>query len=38
MPAYATVGVPGAFIGPRDLPATPGKLNQFDDPVVRGAD
>ena len=24
------------FIGPRDLSATLGKLNQFDDPVVRG--
>jgi hypothetical protein len=38
MPAYATVGVRGAFIGPRDLSATLGKLNQFDDPVVRGPD
>jgi len=24
------------FIGPRDLSATLGKLNQFDDPIVRG--
>jgi 4-hydroxy-2-oxoheptanedioate aldolase len=29
-------GVDVIFIGPRDLSATLGKLNQFDDPMVRG--
>jgi 4-hydroxy-2-oxoheptanedioate aldolase len=32
----AVEGVDIVFIGPRDLSATLGKLNQFDDPVVRG--
>lgn len=32
----AVAGVDVIFIGPRDLSATLGKLNQFDDPVVRG--
>ncbi len=29
-------GIDLVFIGPRDLSATLGKLNQFDDPVVKG--
>lgn len=37
IPAIAAVeGIDVIFIGPRDLSATLGKLNQFDDPVVRG--
>ncbi|NJO33192.1 MAG: hypothetical protein HC869_08630 [Rhodospirillales bacterium] len=37
IPEIAAVeGVDVIFIGPRDLSATLGKLNQFDDPVVRG--
>ncbi|HEV8389056.1 MAG TPA: aldolase/citrate lyase family protein [Dongiaceae bacterium] len=32
----AVDGIDVIFIGPRDLSATLGKLNQFDDPVVRG--
>lgn len=32
----AVEGVDVIFIGPRDLSATLGMLNQFDDPVVRG--
>ena len=37
IPQIAAVeGVDLIFIGPRDLSATLGKLNQFDDPVVRG--
>jgi 4-hydroxy-2-oxoheptanedioate aldolase len=37
IPEIAAVeGVDVMFIGPRDLSATLGKLNQFDDPVVRG--
>lgn len=32
----AVAGVDVVFIGPRDLSATLGKLNQFDDPAVRG--
>lgn len=36
IPAIAAVeGIDVIFIGPRDLSATLGKLNQFDDPVVR---
>jgi 4-hydroxy-2-oxoheptanedioate aldolase len=36
IPEIAAVeGVDVIFIGPRDLSATLGKLNQFDDPVVR---
>ncbi len=37
IPAIAAVeGVDVVFIGPRDLSATLGKLNRFDDPEVRG--
>lgn len=37
IPEIAAVdGIDVIFIGPRDLSATLGKLNQFDDPVVRG--
>jgi len=37
IPQIAAVeGVDVIFIGPRDLSATLGKMNQFDDPVVRG--
>jgi 4-hydroxy-2-oxoheptanedioate aldolase len=37
IPEIAAVeGVDLIFIGPRDLSATLGKLNQFEDPVVRG--
>ena len=37
IPEIAAVdGVDALFIGPRDLSATLGKLNQFDDPAVRG--
>ena len=37
IPEIAKVeGIDLIFIGPRDLSATLGKLNQFDDPVVRG--
>jgi 4-hydroxy-2-oxoheptanedioate aldolase len=37
IPEIAAVeGVDVIFIGPRDLSATLGKLNQFDDPLVRG--
>ncbi len=37
VPEIAAVeGIDVIFIGPRDLSATLGKLNQFDDPVVRG--
>jgi 4-hydroxy-2-oxoheptanedioate aldolase len=37
IPQIAAVeGIDVIFIGPRDLSATLGKLNQFDDPVVRG--
>ena len=37
IPEIAAVdGIDVLFIGPRDLSATLGKLNQFDDPVVRG--
>lgn len=37
IPQIAAVdGIDLIFIGPRDLSATLGKLNQFDDPVVRG--
>jgi 4-hydroxy-2-oxoheptanedioate aldolase len=37
IPEIAAVeGVDVIFIGPRDLSATLGKLNQFDDPAVRG--
>ncbi|MEZ5832837.1 MAG: aldolase/citrate lyase family protein [Dongiaceae bacterium] len=37
IPAIAAVdGIDVIFIGPRDLSATLGKLNQFDDPAVRG--
>lgn len=37
IPEMAAVeGIDVIFIGPRDLSATLGKLNQFDDPVVRG--
>jgi 4-hydroxy-2-oxoheptanedioate aldolase len=37
IPAIATVdGIDVIFIGPRDLSATLGKLNQFDDPEVCG--
>jgi len=37
IPEIAKVdGIDVLFIGPRDLSATLGKLNQFDDPVVRG--
>lgn len=37
IPAIAAVeGIDMIFIGPRDLSATLGKLNQFDDPEVRG--
>jgi 4-hydroxy-2-oxoheptanedioate aldolase len=37
IPAIAAVdGVDVIFIGPRDLSATLGKLNRFDDPEVRG--
>jgi len=37
IPAIAAVeGIDVVFIGPRDLSATLGKLNQFDDPEVRG--
>ena len=37
IPEIAKVeGIDVMFIGPRDLSATLGKLNQFDDPVVRG--
>lgn len=37
IPEIAAVeGVDVIFIGPRDLSATLGKLNQFDDPEVRG--
>jgi 2-keto-3-deoxy-L-rhamnonate aldolase RhmA len=37
IPDIAAVdGIDVLFIGPRDLSATLGKLNQFDDPVVRG--
>ena len=32
----AVDGIDLVFIGPRDLSATLGKLNQFDDPVVKG--
>jgi len=32
----AVEGIDLVFIGPRDLSATLGKLNQFDDPVVKG--
>lgn len=36
VPEIAAVeGIDVIFIGPRDLSATLGKLNQFDDPVVR---
>ncbi len=36
IPAIAAVdGIDVIFIGPRDLSATLGKLNQFDDPVVK---
>jgi 4-hydroxy-2-oxoheptanedioate aldolase len=37
IPEIAKVeGIDVMFIGPRDLSATLGKFNQFDDPVVRG--
>jgi 4-hydroxy-2-oxoheptanedioate aldolase len=37
IPAISAVeGIDVIFIGPRDLSATLGKLNQFDDPAVRG--
>jgi 4-hydroxy-2-oxoheptanedioate aldolase len=37
IPEIAKVdGIDVMFIGPRDLSATLGKLNQFDDPLVRG--
>jgi 2-keto-3-deoxy-L-rhamnonate aldolase RhmA len=37
IPEIAAVdGIDVVFIGPRDLSASLGKLNQFDDPVVRG--
>ena len=37
IPAISAVdGIDVIFIGPRDLSATMGKLNQFDDPEVRG--
>jgi len=37
IPEIAAVeGIDVIFIGPRDLSATLGKLNQFDDPLVRG--
>jgi 4-hydroxy-2-oxoheptanedioate aldolase len=37
IPEIAAVeGIDVIFIGPRDLSATLGKLNQFDDPEVRG--
>ncbi|HWA49814.1 MAG TPA: aldolase/citrate lyase family protein, partial [Dongiaceae bacterium] len=37
IPEIAAVdGIDIIFIGPRDLSATMGKLNQFDDPEVRG--
>jgi 4-hydroxy-2-oxoheptanedioate aldolase len=37
IPEIAAIeGVDVIFIGPRDLSATLGRLNQFDDPVVRG--
>jgi len=37
IPEIAAVdGIDVIFIGPRDLSATLGKLNQFDDPAVRG--
>jgi 4-hydroxy-2-oxoheptanedioate aldolase len=37
IPEIAAVdGIDVVFIGPRDLSATLGKFNQFDDPVVRG--
>ncbi|MGH6892057.1 MAG: HpcH/HpaI aldolase family protein, partial [Dongiaceae bacterium] len=37
IPEIAAVeGIDVIFIGPRDLSATLGKLNEFDDPVVRG--
>jgi 2-keto-3-deoxy-L-rhamnonate aldolase RhmA len=37
IPEIAAVeGIDVIFIGPRDLSASLGKLNQFDDPVVRG--
>ncbi len=36
IPAIAAIdGIDVIFIGPRDLSATLGKLNQFDDPVVK---
>lgn len=37
IPEIAAIdGIDMIFIGPRDLSATLGRLNQFDDPVVRG--
>jgi 2-keto-3-deoxy-L-rhamnonate aldolase RhmA len=37
IPGIAAVeGIDVIFIGPRDLSASLGKLNQFDDPVVKG--
>ncbi|MBL9033620.1 MAG: 4-hydroxy-2-oxo-heptane-1,7-dioate aldolase [Rhodospirillaceae bacterium] len=37
IPEIAAVeGIDVVFIGPRDLSATLGKLNQFDDPAVKG--